>query len=236
MLGIFITSCSDEVSDSIEIESEKILVEKLNLQHQNLTLKEKENIKEITNPIYFDNIEDAKEFFNARISFSKVNFYKDFMLKKSEINKYPLFLSDGDNWLLMSCPPTILDPVEKCGRNDGGQKGCGSGTANFSVRQNGVLNYNVALNYNSSSGKVEADGVNSYISGFTPGNSWTQESTRTNVNGSRIDFEVQGTLNFNVIVEGIGTVFKRRTIIRGSYDPCDSGNDSNNGIFDFLQE
>ncbi len=137
----------------------------------------------------------------------------------------------------MTCPPIILDPVESCDNNNGsGQgNGCGSGTVTLSIRQNGTLNYNVDVSYNSNDTGVQATGVNSYISGVTLGVSWTQNSVSQNVNGNTIEFEVNGTLNYNIVFEGIGTVYKRRTTLKGTYDPCGNNGGGSGGIEEFLQ-
>lgn len=226
-------SCS---KDTI-ITNERELRTELGLEPQNLSIEEITEIQQQTEPIHFTSLEEAKRFINGEVTFAKADFYKGFKLSNTgSPNKYPVILKDGDNILKMSCPPVILEPVEGCNTDGGGGGGnCGSGSATFRVRQNGVLNYNVTINYNSDTGEVEVSNINSYLSGVTIGVSWTETNTYTNVNNGSIEFEVNGTLNYNVFLEDIGTIYRQDTTIRGAYNPCGNNGAGSGGIEEFLQ-
>ncbi|RZS99459.1 hypothetical protein [Aquimarina brevivitae] len=226
-------SCSKEPV----ITDEESLRLELGLKNQTLSTEAIQQIQSTTKPIHFESLEDAKRFLSGAVTFSSANFYDKFKLAKDgKPNSYPMLLVDGDNILKMSCPPIILEPVEGCNTSGGGGGGnCGSGSATFTVRQNGVLNYNVSINYNSETGEVEVSGISSYISGVTLGVSWTQHNTNTSVNDNTIEFEVNGTLNYNIVFEGIGTVYRQDTTIRGAYNPCANDGAGRGGIEEFLQ-
>lgn len=52
------------------------------------------------------------------------------------------------------------------------------------------------------------DAVTSNEFGVTLGWSWTQSSHTVNVSGNIITVDIYGTENYNIILEGIGTVYK----------------------------
>lgn len=239
---LFASSCSDDDSQQI---SEETLRGELGLGTQKLSSKEIKEIKNSTEPIYFESLDEAKKFFNKEVTFSKSSFYKNFPkpTEKSP-NTYPLIIKEGSNILKMTCPPTILDPVEGCDDNQGGDGtgnngggcGCGgAGTASFTAVQNGFTNYNVDVTYNTNTGNVE---VSSDIGGMTLGISWTEIASSTygsyNCSTQTVNFQATGYLNYNIVFEGIGTVYRQRTTIRGSFRPC-AGSGGTGGIEEFLQ-
>jgi hypothetical protein len=63
--------------------------------------------------------------------------------------------------------------------------------------------------------------VSSGLVGFTLGVSWSHlnSSSFTSINGV-IHYTIYGIQHYNIIVEGIGTLFSQATTITGYYQPC----------------
>ncbi|WP_108809213.1 hypothetical protein [Aquimarina spinulae] len=84
--------------------------------------------------------------------------------------------------------------------------------------------YNVTFSYGSDSqGNVTANNVNSNISGFTFGVSYRHIASSSTVSGNTITVTTRGVLNYNVFVEGVGTVFTQNVQLKGTYNPCTRG-------------
>lgn len=77
---------------------------------------------------------------------------------------------------------------------------------------------NVGFNFSGCSG----NSLNSWISGFTLGVSWHHQggALSTDNQNNRIYFTVSGVMNYNIFVEGIGTVFSQNSTF-SDYKTCD---------------
>jgi hypothetical protein len=80
--------------------------------------------------------------------------------------------------------------------------------------------YNVAFTWD-----VGIDGeisgfsdFNSGLIGFTLGTSWTHQSGYANEKDGIISFTIYGIQNYNIIVEGIGTLWSQTVTISGTYN------------------
>ncbi|WP_237274886.1 hypothetical protein [Tenacibaculum ovolyticum] len=185
IIPILFLSCSEN-----DIVDEKKIREELELGANTFSISEIKKIKENTKPIYFENIEDAKNFLNISL--------KGF---------------EGSNKSLISNSGT--KDTDRSFRNS--NEPCGIGFVNLQTSNMSMyLHLNVSFDYN----KDKVSNIKSNLSGFTLGMGFTQLSAIHNVDGDRIDVIVSGTLNYNIVVEGIGTVFKENVILKGSYDPC----------------
>lgn len=80
--------------------------------------------------------------------------------------------------------------------------------------------YNVSFSWdNDQNGNITSiNELSSGLVGFTLGVSWEQKTTDYTLSGSKVNFTVRGYQNYNLIVEGIGTVFSQPVKITGSYD------------------
>lgn len=76
---------------------------------------------------------------------------------------------------------------------------------------------NVGFNFTGCSGS----NINSWISGFTLGVTWhhTGGNLSTSAQNDRINFTVSGYMNYNIFVEGIGTVFTQNSTF-SDHKPC----------------
>ena len=76
---------------------------------------------------------------------------------------------------------------------------------------------NVGFNFSGCSGS----NLNSWISGFTLGVTWhhTGGNLSTSAQNDRINFTVSGYMNYNIFVEGIGTVFTQNSTF-SDHKPC----------------
>ena len=182
---VLIFSCSKEENG---ISNSDIRTE-LGLKKQQLSIKEIDNIKKKTEPIYFNSIEEAKEFLDITS-----NDFEDTEIKPSE-NKVKIMFRQGP-----------------CDKKKGSAK---LTTGNLSI----YMYLNVTFNYD---GKEVSD-MDSNISGFTLGLSYDHVSSNYSVSSdNNINFTVQGTMNYNIVVEGIGTVFRQNVTLEGSYNPCNN--------------
>lgn len=182
---VLIFSCSKEENG---ISNSDIRTE-LGLKKQQLSIKEIDNIKKKTEPIYFNSIEEAKEFLDITS-----NDFEDTEIKPSE-NKVKIMFRQGP-----------------CDKKKGSAK---LTTGNLSI----YMYLNVTFNYD---GKEVSD-MDSNISGFTLGLSYDHVSSNYSVSSdNNINFTVQGIMNYNIVVEGIGTVFRQNVTLEGSYNPCNN--------------
>ena len=182
---VLIFSCSKEENG---ISNSDIRTE-LGLKKQQLSIKEIDNIKKKTEPIYFNSIEEAKEFLDITS-----NDFEDTEIKPSE-NKVKIMFRQGP-----------------CDKKKGSAK---LTTGNLSI----YMYLNVTINYD---GKEVSD-MDSNISGFTLGLSYDHVSSNYSVSSdNNINFTVQGIMNYNIVVEGIGTVFRQNVTLEGSYNPCNN--------------
>ena len=96
-----------------------------------------------------------------------------------------------------------------------------SGTANMSSWTLWA-GYQLSFNYKfNATGNISVSGVSSSLIGMHLGVSWEQSQTQsfTNYPGSTlIYFDVQGYQKYNIIVEGIGTVFTQEVHLTGVYN------------------
>ncbi|MGQ3677462.1 hypothetical protein [Tenacibaculum discolor] len=94
---------------------------------------------------------------------------------------------------------------------------CGQGSVNL---QTGNMSINMHLNMSFNYDGSNISNVNSHLSGFTLGVSYSHISSTHNVVGNTINVTVRGTLNYNLFVEGVGTYYKENVTLVGTYDPC----------------
>ncbi|CAA0146624.1 hypothetical protein [Tenacibaculum maritimum] len=213
-----ITSCTNE-----PILTEESLRNELGFEQQVLSSELSTKIAENTPEIHFKSIEEAKQFLSGIENFSEtnVNFYDELngLLLRGKLINNSRNLKLNSSELQMRCPPPVFQEFIPCEEN--GDGGCGNGnimlsTGNMSFN----LQLNVGFNYNSNSSGTSASNLNSHMSGFTLGLSYDHISSSHNVSGNTINFTVNGVINYNIFVEGIGTVYKQNVRLQGSYNPC----------------
>ncbi len=105
--------------------------------------------------------------------------------------------------------------------DDGGGESGGSPDTPSLTQWTGWIGYNVTFSVTcSSDGSYVASDFSSNLVGFTLGVSWTPGSSSytSSPDSSTIYFSVTGYQNYNIFVEGLGTVFSQPVTIAGSYD------------------
>lgn len=229
-MAILSSSCSSDE----ERFDESDLREQLGISKEKISLNNKNKIRKITKPIFFNNIEDAKNFINKSLyqnESSEFKFFNKFNFKESvkKISNKGIeqAIIDGDGILYMSCPPSYFEEFFPQCDDSGGGVGCGSGSVRLTFNIIGnYMRYNVTFNYGSNNNSVTASDFNSNISGITVGISYEHTSTSYSIySDNTIQFTVQGVQNYNIFVDGVGTVYTENITLRGSYNPCTgSGN------------
>ena len=94
--------------------------------------------------------------------------------------------------------------------------GSGGSSSNYykETRSIGLLtNMNISFNINNCQGS----NLQSWISGFTLGVSYNHMSGSLTTINNKINYNVDGILNYNIFVEGVGTVFSENLSFSGSY-------------------
>jgi hypothetical protein len=222
LLCLWLCSCSNLQKESDQqIRKEKVR-ERLNflatthkLEETIMTAPVDENDLKLQNTQVITSLEEFEELLNAHRS-----------LKGKTIQLESFVISDDSN-LGHVVPNYVRPPWDNGGGSafdDNDPLPPGAVSVFLSMRGgNGVLNslwqYNFAFNYTNNNGSLQASGLNSWISGFHPTNSWNQHYGNINVVGNTIHFTIHGTLNYNVFIEGIGTVYSQNVVIHGSHTP-----------------
>lgn len=243
VLCTIMVSCTQDNNNDSLTAQELELRTALGISGKIPSNEEKEKIANNTEPIYFENVEDAKNFMSEvskEFSFTFNNEKVKGKLKTSGYARKGGNVSvDFEDGSLMSvpCDSQILEPFDGCddGGGDNGGQNCGSGNVLLrSGNQSISFYYNATFNYNSQGGDVSATDFNSYISGVTIGASYDQISNShwVAMDGT-INFTIRGALHYNIFVEGVGTVYTESVTLKGKYNPCGS---SSNGSLDlYLQ-
>lgn len=195
-ISVLIISCSND-QDIIELtkaeEIKSIILEKV--PNANFEISEG-NVDDIllAKPLYFDNIEQLTEFLKER---KKIN------IQSRDVIRYH----------------SLLDDI---GGNGGSPDGY---TKVIDKRSLGFCSINIQFYVRD----CEANQLTSYITGATLGVSYNHlggiaETVTYNTSGgtsaSYIDYMVDGQINYNLFVEGIGTFFSEYVSYSGRYR-CD---------------
>lgn len=177
-----------------------------------------------TPEIHFESIEEAKQFLSEIDVFSEtnINFFDEIngvLLRGKSIEKSKnLKIHLGQ--LQMRCPPPAFQEFIPCeeGNDDGG---CGNVSIMLSTENMSFnLHLNVGFIYNSNNSGTSASNFNSHMSEFTLGLSYDHISSNHSVSGNTVNFTVDGVINYNIFVEGIGTIYRQNIRLEGSYNPC----------------
>ncbi len=89
-----------------------------------------------------------------------------------------------------------------------------------------TLNVYFQYNYSNGSSNVINNSVNSTVTGglfnYT---TWEQGTVASSsgVNGSNINIIIQGTQNYNLFLDGLGTIYTGDALININYNPCTGG-------------
>lgn len=95
----------------------------------------------------------------------------------------------------LSTPPTIINQQEKIKR------------ARFNLNLIGGVDVDLKMEKVNNLWKIKE--VDSDTWGFTPATTWKQGVYNQSLNGNEIIVEVNGKLHYNVIIQGIGTIYKQ---------------------------
>ena len=233
LLVLIAFSCSDQSAlDSAQMQ-ELELRKALGIGTDLPSEETRQRIQGTTEPRHFENIDDARYFINSvskefKISFDAKQIQRQ-IKKNGLVNKsgnVTIVLEDG-SLLSVPCGSNFLDPFDGCddGGNGGGQ-GCGSGSMVLTSSNQSIAYYfNAIFNFSSDNdGNVTASDFNSFTTGFTMGTTYNHISSNHSVSSNgTINFTITGTLDYNVFVDGVGTVWTDPVTMVGSFNPC-SGN------------
>jgi len=199
----------------------------------------RQRIQSTTEPRHFETVEDARNFIHSVSKEFKISFNAEQIqgqIKKNGlINKggnVTIVLDDGAI-LSVPCGSNFLDPFDGCDDGSGGGQGCGSGSMVITSSNQSIAYYfNAIFNYSSDDdGNVTASDFDSYTTGFTMGTTYNHISSYHSVSSNgTINFTITGTLDYNIFVDGLGTVWTDPVTMVGSYNPC-SGNSGTLELF-----
>lgn len=191
LITIIMISISCNEDDSI-IYKESELQEYILKKKPNLVIENYENLKlrKITEPIFINNYKELDSFLEK----IKKN-------KKTEI----ILRGPGDDNGIHEPPP-----------GQGGGSGSGIIEFNFLVSVGCYINVRFNISDN-----CTGSGLTSYMSGWQLGTSYTHIdgtlSSNDNIDDCVISFSTRGLIHYNLIFEGIGTVFSEPIDLTGTY-------------------
>lgn len=199
-LGLFLMGCQKEFSS--ETKDPKKIVEAIGF---NLKSVDFENVSEASKltPLKFESIEQAR------------NYFKPFIDKLSTTTDFKLMIANNkqlwDSIKIETLPlPNAVPPADS------------TVTLQEVVVWTG---YQVSFtwhwgNNTSGGGPYSAFGFTSGLTGLHPGVSWTPGigSYVNYPNSALIYFTVTGTQHYNLLIEGIGTLYSQPVILSGIYN------------------
>lgn len=211
LFTLILISCSSDNSElqELNLENQELsLRNKLGLSNSKLSDKIKNDIKKNTHPIYFNSIDEAKEFIKVS---------KNLFFSKTENNTQPINKTIGPNNEL----------TNKITQNPGDQfkSICEEGRGVVSTGNLSIHTF-INLRFNYSRPIIflphVASNFNSYMSGLTLGVSFEQINASQTAphNYTTISVRLEGVMNYNIFVEGIGTIWRDPVNFIGKYTPC----------------
>ncbi|MEP6712331.1 MAG: hypothetical protein ABJA37_07950 [Ferruginibacter sp.] len=220
-LGIFLNSCKKKDSEILNPQAE--LLNELGFNIKNVRF-EKSNSNLVNTALKFENKEVAKLYFKTLFDHNKTPFQGNVGLKWTlrkdfdPIEYIKNKLNQKNNFGESSSQSCLYPWMDGCDPNQVVEDGP-PGVASFN-QWIGWTGYNVNFTYNYSGGTFVVTEPNSGLIGMHLGVSWEQGATSfTNYpNSALIYFTIVGFQNYNIIVEGLGTVFTQTVTITGSYN------------------
>ncbi len=82
------------------------------------------------------------------------------------------------------------------------------------------LHLNVRFDYVANGEKIDVRNIKSNLTGFTLGLSYEHESSSYSIENNKIRIKTFGIMNYNIFVEGIGTIYRQNVTIDLLVDPC----------------
>lgn len=227
VLIISASSCQKSDVNNYTTHESQAILDALGVE-SNISQIEADRIKENVEAVHFENVEDARDFITERSRTpykTEVDFFTEKNLKKlssKSFNNGTVTITDGLNIVSVPCDSQPLEPAGGC-EDRGGSNGtpCNGNAILTSGNQSISFYYNATFDYNSSDGSTTASDFNSYTTGMTIGTSYTHMSSSYNTTTSgNINFTIRGQLNYNIFVDGIGTVFSETVTMTGNFNPC----------------
>lgn len=223
IIGFWGNSCTKNSSDLAKQNLE--LLNELGFNTKNVIF-ENSNSHSATAPISFDSKEEAKLYFKTindhkgvfqgnkklqwklKNNFDPIVYIKEKIKETKEIKDHNT--SSSQNCLYPWMENCQLEEVE-------GDDPPGIASCNQWIAWTG---YNVNFSYSYQGGSYVVSNPNSGLIGFHLGVSWDQGATNfvNYPNSSLIYFNVIGYQHYNIIVEGLGTVFTQTVTITGTYN------------------
>lgn len=224
-IAIFGISCKKSEVD-MGSNLDVTLVKELGFDPAKLSF-EKTHSLENTKAVTFETKEEAKLYFKILRENLKSPYINNVSSKRAintlfrplEYVKDKLLKSKNGN-VENTTPICNLPWYGDCGLDEVDD---GNGPTNYAPSLNHWVawtGYNVTFTWSSSNGILTAANFNSGLIGFHLGVSWThQNGTFINYpNSALIYFTVNGLQHYNIIVEGVGTLFTQPVTITGVYN------------------
>lgn len=214
-------------------EKQKSLLRQIGFDLKSISLESNSAISKAGDAIVFNSVEEAKAFFRPTITdrnvLHKGNIHKPIKIHRIKdvllfVKKNALQINQSNNNEIAALAAKTDDPYN--------EEDLGSGSSDGTADMNSWTlwsGYHLSFNYHkNAAGHISVDGVSSNLIGFTLGVSWTQSNTQSFINypnSALIHFDVMGYQHYNIIVEGVGTVFTQVVHLSGIYN-------TNTGAYD----
>jgi hypothetical protein len=170
----------------------------------------------------FDNLAQAKRYFKLMLSNRRLTYNGNVWKKKKfkhdfDPQQYIRLITEV-NASASDCTEPYF---ENCGESTIDDGTGGGGNQNPSLNYwYGWTGWNVTFSWSNTSSGITASNFSSSLIGFHPMSSWDHGSSSYFVypNSALIHYSVTGYQNYNIIMEGIGTVFTEVVTISGIYN------------------
>ncbi|MGJ1267339.1 hypothetical protein ACR78F_04555 [Sphingobacterium spiritivorum] len=224
LLGIFIVSSligcqKNEVAPSSSRTEKENLIKDLGFQLSKVRIENSSANTQDKNTLIFETKEEAKAYF------SKLN-----KTQKHVISDRQILLQDTliqKNYITYAKAGTGGEGGGTDDPDDGDPIGDGPpATANMQVWV-GFVGYDIGFTYqrDMQTGELIVNNVSSALIGMTLGVSWEQSNTNSFINypnSTLIHFDIKGYRSYDLIVEGIGTIFTEVVHLKGTYNTKNS--------------
>lgn len=216
----FYFSCENDMETSGVYQTKKEYLKSLGVDVSKITIGGELNNKR---SIVFESKESAIKFFELMGSKGLIYHGNTSNIKKYNDNFDIFSFLENDSIIETrsgGCPPWVLCAGGEDDRDLGSGGNCAKGIVKV-VDWHIIHGYSVSFSYEKGKGgNYKVKDLKSGLSGFHAGISWTHESSIVSIVNGKIKFKVNGKQHYNIIVEGIGTVFSQDVVISGEYDPC----------------
>ena len=185
-------SCTSDLNSETKLTPEKL---KLHLKNRNndFIFLDNDNLTSyktnLPEPIYFNSLEEMDEFLDQINSVSGIS---------------------------PNTPNVIMQYYEDPESSPTG--GGGAGTNNYYVDSRYIGGLGVFINIGLNIKNCQGSNLSSWLTGFTLGVSYNHNGGFINNTQNKVSYNASGVLNYNIFVEGIGTIFSENKSYSGTYN------------------